>query len=148
MTLDAYRILRHVSMCQTTWNQAQSGNPWGTPGCNDTATDRAATPETSVSTSGINRWYSFDLTNLVQVWVDGALNNNGVLLRGASPLSSTQFYLSSAQSGTSSLHPKLVITYGTGGASGSYHMGKRPGARAQAHQQGPVRRNLPMDASI
>ncbi len=113
MTLDAYRVLRAWIDCQATWNQAYSGNPWGQPGCNDTATDRSASPEDTVSTTGINQWYRFDLTQLVQGWVDGSVANNGILLRAASPWSISMFHFASAQNSTANLRPRLVVTYRT-----------------------------------
>jgi hypothetical protein len=111
MTVDAFRILRSTNLCQATWNQAQTANNWGTPGCNDTLTDRGAAPESSVTTYDNHVWYGFDLTALVQDWTDGSLANNGVLLRGASSLSTSMFYFASAQNDNLSLRPKLVITY-------------------------------------
>jgi hypothetical protein len=111
MTIDAFRILRNTSLCQTTWNQAAAGNNWSAPGCNDPVTDRGATPEGSVTTHDNNVWYSFDLTPLVQDWMDGSLANSGVLLRGASSQSTSMFYFASAQHNNMSLRPKLVITY-------------------------------------
>ena len=61
--------------------------------------------------------YSLNLTIVVQDWVNGRLANNGVLLRGASSGSTSLFRFASAERGTVSLRPKLVITYR--GASGS-----------------------------
>ncbi len=87
------------------------GNLWGIPGAEDTITDRSATPESSVTTSGINKWYSFALTNLAQAWIGGALPNNGVLLRATPAWSTASFYLASCQDGAPSLRPKLTITY-------------------------------------
>jgi predicted phosphodiesterase len=104
-------IKRSFDACQATWNQARSANPWGQPGCNDTTTDRRPSPESSVTTTGIGLWYDLDLTAIVQDWVSGNLPNYGVLLRGTFPLDMSSIYLASAQSGTTSLRPKLVITY-------------------------------------
>jgi hypothetical protein len=50
-----------------------------------------------------------DLTAVAQGWVNGSLANNGVLLRSAYSLDS--MYFASAQQGTVSWRPKLVITY-------------------------------------
>jgi len=116
MTLDAHRVLRDVNVCQVTWNQAQNGNGWGTPGANDPSSDRGAAVESSVKTNNIRKWYHFDLTDLVQDWVDGSLANNGVLLRGASPWSTAKFYFTSAQDSDIRLRPKLVVTYRDAGA--------------------------------
>jgi predicted phosphodiesterase len=116
VVIDAYCILRGTSMCQATWNQARSGNPWALPGCNDTSTDRRAVPESTVATTGIGKWYNLNLTSLAQSWLDGSVANNGALLRAASSTSYT-FRFASAQHGTVSLRPKLVITYHTTGES-------------------------------
>jgi hypothetical protein len=111
MTIDAHRILRPVRACEATWNYARGVVSWGVPGCNDPTTDRSAQPESSVATSGIGKWYHFDVADLVQDWLDGTLPNNGVLLRGALPYASGEFYLSSSEGGSISLRPRLVITY-------------------------------------
>jgi hypothetical protein len=114
MTVDAYRILRTVNLCQATWNRAQQGDDWGTPGCNDTFTDRGAAPESSVPMALNFPWCILDLTGLVQDWANGSLANNGVLLRAASSLSTSMFRFASAQNETVYLRPKLVITYRVG----------------------------------
>jgi hypothetical protein len=114
MTVDAYRILRTVNLCQATWNQAQQGNDWGTPGCNDTFTDRGAAPESSVPMALSFPWCILDLTGLVQDWANGSLANNGLLLRAASLMSTSMFRFASVQNETVYLRPKLVITYRVG----------------------------------
>ncbi len=109
MTLGAYRVLRVNECCQATWTQAGDGVPWGWPGCNDPGNDRRAQAESSVTTTGISKWYSFDLTELVHGWVSGGVENHGVLLRDTYSMS--QFYFASAQSGMVERRPRLVITY-------------------------------------
>jgi hypothetical protein len=64
-----------------------------------------------VSTSGISRWYSFDLTAAAQGWINSGTTNNGVLLRGAGSMSTSLFHLASAQSSDARLRPRLVINY-------------------------------------
>jgi len=119
MTIEAYRILRSTTYCAATWERAQVGNAWGTAGCNNTGSDRSGVAESSVTTSGISAWYSFGLTSLVQGWVDGSVVNNGVLLRGASSLSTSSFDFASNHHGTVSWRPKLVVTYRSSGGSSS-----------------------------
>jgi hypothetical protein len=114
VTLDAHRVLRLFTACQATWNQAMVGQPWGVPGCNDTSSDRSASPESSVRTGGIHKWYDFDLTVLVQDWLDGRQANHGVLVRGASPLSTGMFYFVSGEADSVDLRPRLVVTYSVG----------------------------------
>ena len=111
MAIDAYGILRHMDVCQATWNQTSAGNQWGAPGCNDTVSDRPTTPDASVTTQGVCKWHQFRLTALVQDWISGRQANNGILLRGASSSSSNIFYFASAQHESVALHPRLVITY-------------------------------------
>lgn len=113
MTINAYRVVRGVNQCQATWNRARSGEDWSLPGCNDTSSDRGATPESSVSTSGVSRWYSFDLTAAMQGWINSETTNNGVLLRGAGSMSTSLFHLASAQSSDARLRPRLVVNYRT-----------------------------------
>jgi hypothetical protein len=110
-TLELYRVLRPWRVCEATWNRAQVGNAWGLAGVNDPVSDRSGAPETSLTTSGVWTWYSFDVTALAQAWVNGSVANNGVFLRGASSRSEGKLYFSSAEVGTASFRPKLVITY-------------------------------------
>ena len=112
--IDTHVILRNVDLCQATWNVAEEGNPWGQPGCNDTATDRHGLPESSLTTHGIGQWYSFGLTAAVQGWLDGSLANNGVLLRGANTISAALRF-AAVQNNDLSLRPRLVVTYRTSG---------------------------------
>lgn len=80
ITIDVFRVLRNVEVCQADWVQARAGNPWGLPGAADPETDRHSVPETTVTTSGNRQWYELDLTELVQDWIRGSAVNNGVLL--------------------------------------------------------------------
>jgi hypothetical protein len=121
MTLNAFRILRSTNVCQASWNQAADGIPWSIPGCNNTAVDCAAAPESSVTTDGVSKWYSLDLTAVVQDWADGSLTNRGILLRGSSARLSSIFYFVSAQNASASLRPELVITYRSGNSAGASH---------------------------
>jgi hypothetical protein len=111
MTIDVHRVLRAVRLCEATWNHARGVVSWGMPGCNDPSTDRSAVAESSVATQNIGKWYVFDLTALVQGWIDGSVLNHGVILRGASPWSTGQFFFASSEGGSVNLRPKLVITY-------------------------------------
>jgi uncharacterized repeat protein (TIGR01451 family) len=111
LSIGAYYITRTVDLCQATWNQARSGGAWASPGANDTSSDRRPSAESSVTASGIGRWYDFDLSAVAQGWVNGSLANNGVLLRAAS--STARYRFSSKESGVQ--QPKLVIIYRTAG---------------------------------
>ncbi|MGQ9493171.1 MAG: DNRLRE domain-containing protein [Anaerolineae bacterium] len=134
IAINAYAITRSVVFCQATWNQARLGNPWGRPGANDTTSDRRASAESTLTTSGIRKWYSFDLTRLVQEWVNGSLTNNGVLLQAT--YSTGSLYFSSAQDGNVPLHPKLVVTY-------RYSTGITPTPTAIAASPTPTSTKIP-----
>jgi hypothetical protein len=111
--IDVFRLLRPVTFCEATWNRASSGNPWGTVGCESTSTDRDATPMTTITTSGLNKWHAFDLTNVTQNWVDRTVPNYGVVLQQGYPAANSGYYFASAQHGNQGLRPKLEITYRT-----------------------------------
>jgi predicted phosphodiesterase len=114
ITLGAHAISRTVTLNQSTWNQAQNGSSWGTPGCSDTATDRRLNPESTLTTAGLDRWYSLDLTSLAQTWWNGSVPNNGVLLRATSSIAQ-EFSFASSEHTTYTWHPSLVIGYGGSG---------------------------------
>lgn len=115
MTVDVFALLRPVEMCSTNWTLAQPGTSWQAPGANGAA-DRRSTAEGRFTTSGIFRWYSLDLTSVVQEWVSGSLANNGFLLKGGAGSPDGLFYFASAQHATPTLRPRLVITYDAGEA--------------------------------
>jgi hypothetical protein len=109
MAIGAYAITRTTTLSQVTWNNAQVGKPWGEAGCNNTSTDRRASAESSVTTSGTYKWYTFDLTALVQGWVNGTVPNNGVLMRAS--YSAGTFAFASNEYSDYRLRPRLVLTY-------------------------------------
>ncbi len=111
LPIDAFRVIRPVNLCQATWNQAGSGNPWGTVGCENTSTDRDSVALSSITTTGIGQWYAFDITSATQGWVAGSAANNGVVLQQGWPALLDSYYFASAQHSNASLHPRLVITY-------------------------------------
>jgi len=111
--LGAYVISRTVDVCQATWAEAQTGQPWVAGGCNDVHVDRRETPEASVTTAGVHRWYELDVTQAVRGWVSGALPNNGLLLRSLSSDAQVLLFASSDYS-EPTLRPQLIVTYLTG----------------------------------
>jgi hypothetical protein len=80
MTLGAYAISGTVAISETTWVSPELGATWYVPGANDLLLDRRAEPESTVTTSGPLAWYRFDVSALVQEWLDG-MANNGTMLR-------------------------------------------------------------------
>ncbi|MBM4429096.1 MAG: DNRLRE domain-containing protein [Chloroflexi bacterium] len=132
-TISAYRLLRPVNLCEANWTQAAIDNPWGLPGANDTASDRSPVPDSTLVTSGINKWYEFDLTETVQSWVNGTIPNNGILLLGS--YSSATFRFHSSQYYVRAYRPGLVVTYYTDASPPSPTL-PPPGELVMTLQQG------------
>ncbi len=106
----AYVISRTVDVCQANWNEARSGEPWGAAGCQDALTDRRPEPEASFTTAGLSRWYSLDVTDVVQEWLSGSVPNNGLLLLG--PADSSEIHdFASGSHAQQAERPKLSIAY-------------------------------------
>jgi hypothetical protein len=114
VTAGAYAVLRSTTITEATWNQAQSGNPWNVPGCDGVGSDREGTVASSQLINSIEKWYGWDVTDMVQRWVDGTLTNNGVLVRANSGQGTYAFQAS--EGSIIERRPRLVVTYHTSGA--------------------------------
>jgi hypothetical protein len=56
--------------------------------------------------------YTFDITNIVQAWVDGAITNHGIMLKSANESTpNTQRVFASFDNGTVAYQPTLTIDY-------------------------------------
>ncbi len=84
---------------------------WTTPGGDYDATtlDQKTLPSTTGAT-----WVRLDATAAVQAWVGGSTPNYGLLLRPQSGEWSVHYY-HSREAVTSTLRPRLLVTYTTGG---------------------------------
>jgi len=87
-----------------TWNQRASSISWSTPGGDFSGSDAAALILPPTFNSG---WIEFDISALVQAWVDGVIANNGVILRGTA---TDQISVATKEGGTTN-EPQLVIRY-------------------------------------
>jgi hypothetical protein len=113
-TIGTYVISRTVSLCDSNWYQARAGDPWGAEGCSDTDSDRSGLLSSTARTSGVSRWYGFDVTRAVQSWVGETRPNNGVLLSTTYASFTGTFRFASAQHSDVGLRPKLVVSYVVG----------------------------------
>jgi len=111
VSIGAYVVTRTTALCQATWNRSQSSTQWRIPGANDASSDRRPGPASALTTSGIRKWYSFELTPIVQAWLSGSLANNGMLLRQTASSSQHVVLFVGNGSAEGALRPKLVITY-------------------------------------
>jgi hypothetical protein len=96
LTVDAYAVRRPWAELQATWNQATTSTAWGSPGCNQTGTDRDATPISSQVVNTIDTWYEWDVTALVGEWVANPASNQGVILKG-SGATSVEYYFAASE---------------------------------------------------
>lgn len=78
---------------------SESNITWGNPDYNNSSYD---------SNSGGSTWMEWDITNLVQQWVDGTYTNYGVYLKATSSVSQLYEYYSKDYA-TSAYRPKLVV---------------------------------------
>ncbi|HYP26616.1 MAG TPA: DNRLRE domain-containing protein [Blastocatellia bacterium] len=94
---------------QATWNVYSAGNSWAAAGM-QAGSDYATSPMSSITiNTAINVWRNFDVTGLVQGWVNGT-TNNGFVVRSPAGGVKPRFY-SSGYSVDASLRPKLSVNY-------------------------------------
>jgi len=103
--VSVHRISNSWSEDTVTWNDREAGNNWDTAGADF---DNTAVATTQVGP--VNQRYEWNITPLVQDWVDGSYPNNGVALVAATAgMAGERFYTSDAAD--SSRWPSLSITY-------------------------------------
>jgi hypothetical protein len=93
-----------------TWNTFDGVNPWTTPGgdYNATASASAVAPNSTAS------WVDWNVSGLTQDWVDGIVNNNGIIIKKnlENPLLfDAKAFHSAEYMVDPTLRPKMVIEY-------------------------------------
>jgi len=86
--ISAYRVLQDWEELQSTWNIYSTGNNWNTAGASsaddlagdDGTADIHLTAIDTVLVDTDDKWYSLDITSLVQEWINGTSKEYGVLL--------------------------------------------------------------------
>jgi hypothetical protein len=110
-----YPLSRSWVENQVTYNSFAMGSPWSNPGgdWNTTRDFGTGTPGAAARASiAPDAWVEFDVTQLAQMWGDGGLLNQGVIVRGAN----AKFY--SSENTDLSRRPRLIFELAkkTGGA--------------------------------
>ena len=104
--VSAHRITNQWSEGAVTWNSRESGTNWDTVGGDFDNMAVATTP-----VGPVNQRYEWNITPLVQGWVDGSYPNYGVALIAAiAGMSGERFYTSDESN--LDRRPSLVVTYG------------------------------------
>lgn len=114
------------------WDNANS-KEWGSSGansssnpCTDNSNDGSGDDRDSVAedTVAIQTWtssgagdHTWDVTSLVQDWVDGTINNYGMVIRGSDDNEDKIITYDSSEHATTANRPELTVTY-TDAASG------------------------------
>ena len=97
-TISAHNITSTLDLFTATWNNQPQ---------HDLAAESTLTTE-----YGTKGWRIWDIKNLVQGWVDGSINNHGVLLKGDEHLDVNQsVFRSSNYTSDPELRPQLRIHY-------------------------------------
>lgn len=82
MRVSAYGVLRPWEEDTATWNRARTSELWAGPGCSEGGLDREFDLAASRFVYFADRFYDWDITPLVQQWVNNPATNRGVLLMG------------------------------------------------------------------
>jgi len=104
-----YRLTKGFNEAQVTWNVNQTGTNWATAGG-----DFASTLYGNISVSAtINVWDEWNITRLVQEWVNGSSVNYGMILMNSSRslnTTNTKTFASSDYAASAN-RPILIINY-------------------------------------
>jgi photosystem II stability/assembly factor-like uncharacterized protein len=117
MSARIYRLLRDWIDYQATWQQAQNGIPWETPGAKG-SNDQAQTPsdEQQLALSsddgscGDRNATWFDVTADINAFLDGSAENYGWVLRGDAG-SNINFKLATTQHRNPDCRPEMYFEY-------------------------------------
>ncbi|MEI6713570.1 MAG: DNRLRE domain-containing protein [Verrucomicrobiota bacterium] len=83
--------------------------------------DATATPYAIGTILDVNQFVTFDVTELVRDWMDGALPNNGLVIIPAD--SAVRFSMDSKEGAATSHPPVLDVTWGAGTSGGAWLSG-------------------------
>ncbi len=110
--LRLYDLRRGWNAGQATWQNADNGHRWTEAGANNCTYDRTCPQVTDLWLGAPGRWYSFDITDLVQRWLSAPASNYGVLIQGwQADNKNLHTFLSSGASSDPYARPKLVLYY-------------------------------------
>jgi hypothetical protein len=109
--MSIFEILRPWQEASATWKTAYSGVSWNTPGCQAPGIDRAAIAGAIATLQPSTGWLSWDITDLVQGWVDDPSTNYGMILVPTQFRPKTEYAFASSEA-YFSVRPRLAIEYG------------------------------------
>jgi len=107
----SYPVSRTWQEMEATWYKATSAAYWGIPGCEDTLTDRSPV---SLGTQAIwtkDTWYEWDISSAVQMWVQDATSNRGLLVKQTNIEVGGEYDILHAEYPGIPYRPRLIIRY-------------------------------------
>lgn len=111
-TVGVYRLNTPWSETAVSWQTATETDPWHTPGANAVPDDREAIARSFQQVDSIQRWYTWDITALVQEWQLLPESNYGLILKAmAEPR--VQYAFASAEYPNPTARPQLTLFYWT-----------------------------------
>jgi len=105
--VDVFALTETWAELGVSWSERTSGVAWGSAGGSYTT---PAVTSVAMSSTFVDNWVEFDITALVQEWVDGINPNEGVILLTDN---NRELKLASREDADSTHHPQLVIEYTT-----------------------------------
>lgn len=116
-TIRAFRATRDFTS-SATWNTYDGTNAWTTPG-GDFATSPAAESDPSVGGAGTEgTWYVWDVRRMVDGWINGTLDNHGVVLTDDGSSVDNTVSFASTEAGTGNPYIDVLWTRGLGSQPG------------------------------
>ncbi len=106
--VNVYKVNSDWTEMGATWNLRMPGSPWSIAGCQG-STDRSLTAVATTNVLDPSKWYSWDITALVQDWVSNPAGNRGMILITTA---NRELRFHSKEAATN--HPYLRIDYTTG----------------------------------
>jgi hypothetical protein len=107
-----YRVNSDWTEMGATWNLRMAGSPWTAGGCNSSV-DRSLTAAATTNVLETSRWYSWDITALVQDWISNPAGNHGMILI-SSPDTKRELRFHSKEAATNKPYLRIQYTAGTG----------------------------------
>ena len=109
LIVEAYQLNRSWQAAYASWWRPTLGELWTLSGAEDVPNDRDGTPTDRRFVGIGDRRFTWDVSDLVQSWLNGTHPNYGVVLRGMGTFN--YYSLGSANSPELGQRPRLIIVY-------------------------------------
>jgi hypothetical protein len=106
-------LLKSWDESSATWEQAAEGRPWAVPGAQGVDQDMMAWWDDRQVILDAGAWYSFDATDLVQLWVEDPASNHGAILlaRAGENNANVETAFASCNASSPGKRPQLSVAY-------------------------------------